>query len=660
MGKKQNIILENILVEDYAAEGKSIARVDGKVVFIEKAVPGDVVDIKLIKNKKEWAEGYPVQFHSFSADRVIPFCSHFGVCGGCQWQMLPYEKQLFFKQRQVEEALKRIGKIPLPEISMILGGDDTRFYRNKLEYTFSTKEYTEIPPNPSPILPGPSPALPKGKNHLRTDPKVSTINSNKNILHNRSKVFRYQTANPSVYGLMKEYTIIQKQNQTQAEGVLWQLLKGKKLAGYKFRRQHIILHFIADFVCLQKKLIIELDGNIHDLPENKINDEQRTAILDAKGYHIIRFSNNEVLGNIDSVLIRITEALNHLPDADSSTEDEEVLAFGEDLGEASLRYGASGFHAKGFFDKIVEIEKCWLQEEPTNAIRNTIAEFARSNNYSFYDFKTHQGFLRNVQTRICTTGEVMVNVVFGPGTNEDDQEEKRNRLFEHLLEKVPGITTLLYTINTKFNDSLHDLHPVNYHGKGYIIEKIPSGTGGEDFQFKIGPKSFFQTNTKQAAKLYAIARDYAELKGDETIYDLYCGTGSIGIFLSNKAKKIIGVEMMEAAIEDARENAALNNISHVEFFSGDVIKICNDDFFSVHGKPGVIITDPPRAGMHEKLINKILDIAAPIVVYVSCNPATQARDLALLDEKYRVTKVQPVDMFPHTHHIENVVQLKLK
>ena len=668
MGKKQNIILENILVEDYAAEGKSIARVDGKVVFIEKAVPGDVVDIKLIKNKKEWAEGYPVQFHSFSADRVIPFCSHFGVCGGCQWQMLPYEKQLFFKQRQVEEALKRIGKIPLPEISMILGGDDTRFYRNKLEYTFSTKEYTEYPPSPSPtpVRTGTG-GLPEGKGKA---PSNSPTGGEQHTAPHDEDEF-YYSADPMLYKSLKEFVSQNRKNPTNTESFLWEQLRGKKLGKYKFRRQHIVGGYIADFVCLAKKLIIEVDGLAHQLPENLNSDEERTFWLEAKGYKVLRFNNDIVLNNPEKVLSVIQQTLEKLPYAEQKNYSPNAspvggglvgASFGEDLGEASLptRYGASGFHAKGFFDKVVEIEKCWLQEEPTNAIRNTIAEFARSNNYSFYDFKTHQGFLRNVQTRICTTGEVMVNVVFGPGTNEDDQEEKRNRLFEHLLEKVPGITTLLYTINTKFNDSLHDLHPVNYHGKGYIIEKIPSGTGGEDFQFKIGPKSFFQTNTKQAAKLYAIARDYAELKGDETIYDLYCGTGSIGIFLSNKAKKIIGVEMMEAAIEDARENAALNNISHVEFFSGDVIKICNDDFFSVHGKPGVIITDPPRAGMHEKLINKILDIAAPIVVYVSCNPATQARDLALLDEKYRVTKVQPVDMFPHTHHIENVVQLKLK
>lgn len=454
-------------MEDYAAEGKSIARVDGKVVFIERVVPGDVVDVRLFKSKKDWAEGYPLQFHSYSKERTEPFCSHFGVCGGCQWQMLPYDKQLFYKRQQVEDNLKRIGKVALPEIPSVLGADESKWYRNKLEYTFSSKRF---------------------------------------------------------------------------------------------------------------------------FPEEEfVKDE----------------TNKEL--------------------------------------------NASGFHAKGLFDKVVEIENCWLQAEPSNAIRKALTGFARKNNYSFYDYKLHTGFMRSVLLRICTTGEVMVNVVIG-----EDDKEKRETLMDHLMKEVPGISTLLYTINTKWNDSLYDLDPVVVNGKGYVMEKL------EGFQFKIGPKSFFQTNTKQAERLYSIARDYAELTGKETVYDLYCGTGSIGIFVSKMAKKIIGVEMIAEAIADAKENAALNNIHHAEFFAGDVIKICEDAFFAAHGKPDVIITDPPRAGMHEKLVKKILEIAAPTVVYVSCNPATQARDLRLLDEKYKVTKVQPVDMFPHTHHIENVVQLKLK
>jgi 23S rRNA (uracil1939-C5)-methyltransferase len=465
--KNKNIVLEKVLVEDYAAEGKSIARIDGKVIFIERVVPGDLVDIRLVKSKKDWAEAYPLRFHSLSAERIEPFCSHFGICGGCQWQMLPYDKQLFYKRQQVEDNLKRIGKVELPEVPPVLGSDETKWYRNKLEYTFSSIRF---------------------------------------IPHDQ-------------------------------------------------------------FVKEEKRL--EING--------------------------------------------------------------------------------SGFHARGMFDKVVEIENCWLQAEPTNAIRKALTDFARENDYSFYDFKVHTGFMRSVLLRICTTGEVMVNVVLG-----EDDETKRNLLLNHLLKEVPVITSLLYTINTKWNDSLHDLTPVVVTGKGYVTEQL------EDLFFKIGPKSFFQTNTKQAEKLYSVARDFAELTGKETVYDLYCGTGSIGIFISKMARKIIGVEMIDEAIADAKENAALNNIQHAEFFAGDVTKICDETFFATHGKPDVIITDPPRAGMHEKLVKKILEIGAPTVVYVSCNPATQARDLRLLDEKYKVTKVQPVDMFPHTHHIENVVQLKLK
>jgi 23S rRNA (uracil1939-C5)-methyltransferase len=290
-----------------------------------------------------------------------------------------------------------------------------------------------------------------------------------------------------------------------------------------------------------------------------------------------------------------------------------------------------------------------LQPEPTNELRNSIRDFAYQNDLSFYDIREHKGLLRTMQVRICSTGEVMVNVVFG-----EDDLEKREQVLKFIQQQFLYITTLLYTINLKKNDSLFDLEPIAYNGKGYVVEKL------EDFSFKIGPKSFFQTNTAQGERLYKITRDFAELDGSQIVYDLYCGTGSIGIFCSKGAKKIIGVEMVEAAINDAKENAALNGIDHAQFFTGDVIDVCNDEFFSVHGRPHVIITDPPRAGMHEKLVRKILDMEAPTVVYVSCNPATQARDLFLLDEKYTVTKVQPVDMFPHTHHIENVVQLKLK
>jgi 23S rRNA (uracil1939-C5)-methyltransferase len=469
--QRKTVVLEKVWVQDYAAEGKSLARVDGKVIFIEGAVPGDVVDVQLSKNKSDWAEGHTIHIHSLSADRVEPFCAHFGVCGGCQWQMLPYEKQLFYKQKQVNDNLARIAKIPLPEMLPIIGADKTRQYRNKLEYTFAT---------------------------------------------------------------------------------------GKFIPTAEFRR------------------------------------------MKAEGV---------------------------------SFEDQS---------------GAAGFHVRGFFDKVVEIDTCHLQEEPTNLIRKAVAKFGIDNQLPFYNIKQHHGWLRNMFVRNTTTGELMINIMLGY-----EDEAPRKQLLDGLLEQFPQITTLLYTINTKRNDSLYDLEPQVYYGKGYIEEKL------EDFRFMISPKSFFQTNTLQAEKLYRVTRNFAELNGSQTVYDLYCGTGSIGIFVSKLAKKLIGVEVVADAITDAKKNAALNNIAHASFFTGDVVDICNEAFFAQHGRPDVLITDPPRAGMHEKLVKKLLDIAAPTLVYVSCNPATQARDLALLAEKYTVEKIQPVDMFPHTLHIENVVQLKL-
>ncbi|MGK2861238.1 MAG: 23S rRNA (uracil(1939)-C(5))-methyltransferase RlmD [Chitinophagaceae bacterium] len=500
--KKVRIILEKIQVEDYAAEGKSLAKLDGKVIFIEGAIPGDVVDIQLNKNKKDWAEGHTIYFHSYSPERLEPFCSHFGVCGGCQWQMLPYEKQLLYKQRQVKDNLERIGKIKLPEIMPILGAEETKFYRNKIEYTFGTKEYTREKPIRTPT--------------------------------------RHIDSMPGNQGLVQD----------------------------------------------------------NNKPANKFPDHSTTLTSEFKGL---------------------------------------------------------GFHARGFFDKIVDIQTCYLQAEPSNEIRLEIKRFAIEKEFSFYDIRNHTGLLRTMQIRLCRTGEIMVNIVFG----ENDKPRQRD-LLEHILQKFPAITTLLCTLNMKMNDSLHDLDPVVYSGKGYVIENMSVGQGGEDFKFKIGPKSFFQTNTRQGEQLYRVTKDFAELTGNETVYDLYCGTGSIGIFVSKQAKKVIGVELVGAAIEDARENATLNNLNNASFFAGDVTAVCNDSFFEMHGRPDVIITDPPRAGMSEKLVRKIIEMAAPVVVYVSCNPATQARDLHLLHEKYEITKIQPVDMFPHTLHIENVVQLKLK
>ncbi|MEI7960507.1 MAG: 23S rRNA (uracil(1939)-C(5))-methyltransferase RlmD [Chitinophagaceae bacterium] len=463
-------ILEKVTIEDYAAEGKSLARVNGKVIFVEAAVPGDVVDIQLQKNKADWGEGFVKKFHSYSALRVTPFCSHFGVCGGCQWQMLPYEQQLVYKHQQVVDNLTRIAKIPLPVIPPILGAPETQGYRNKVEYTFATEKF--IP---------------------------------------------------------------------------FEDFKAMKAAG---------------------------------------------------------------------------------------TEPVKTP-------------GAGGFHARGFFEKVVEIDTCYLQSEPTNLMRKAVVNFALENNMPFYNIKQHQGWLRNMFVRNTTQGEWMVNLILGY-----EAPAEREALLKLLLEQFPQITTLLYTINTKRNDSMQDLVPQVFHGTGYITEKL------EDFSFKISPKSFFQTNSKQAERLYQVTRNFAELTGKEIVYDLYCGTGSIGIFCSQNAKKIIGVEFVAEAIEDAKENAQLNQLNDTAFFAGDVIDICNDAFFETHGKPDVIITDPPRAGMHEKLVKKLLDMEAPLIVYVSCNPATQARDLSLLSEKYTVTKIQPVDMFPHTLHIENVVQLK--
>ncbi len=485
--QKKKIILENILVTNYAAEGKALAKQDGKVIFISGAVPGDVADVFITKDKKDWAEGRVQQIKEYSRERVAPFCKHFGICGGCKWQMLPYAKQLQYKQQEAEQNLKRIGKVTLPQILPIIGADDDKYYRNKLEFTFSNKEYYPAPPPP------------KG-----------AISEELDSLKDLSKI-----------GVFK---------------------------------------------------IPPLGGG-----------------------------------------------------------------------------GALGFHVPRLFDKIINIDECYLMDDVNNIIRNTVRDFALQNSYSFYDARQHTGWLRNIIIRYCRTGELMVNIVFN-----NDNETERTKLLQHLLQQVPSITTLLFTINPKWNDTIYDLTPQVYFGKGFVIEKLG------DFVFKISPKSFFQTNTKQAEKLYTVTRDFAGLTGNEVVYDLYCGTGSIGIFLSKNAKKIIGVEVIEDAVKDAKENAALNNITHAEFFTGDVIKICNDDFFAAHDKPDVIITDPPRAGMHDKLVTKLLEIAAPKIVYVSCNTATQARDIALLSEKYTVEKIQPVDMFPHTHHIECVVLLTIK
>jgi len=465
--KNKKLILENVYVAGYAAEGNALARIEGKVIFIEGAVPGDIVDVLITKNKKDWAEGKAIKIKEFSPERVTPFCIHFGICGGCKWQMLPYNKQLEYKEQEVSDVFQRIGKLKDANVLPILGSQKIIHYRNKLEFTFSNKKY---------------------------------------------------------------------------------------------------------------------------LTENELKE----------------------------------------------------------LGEDKWPGGAVGYHVPKLYDKVIDIEECWLMDDVNNVIRNSLRGFTEKNNYSYYDIKEHKGFLRNIIIRNCTTGELMINIVFG----YDDKEQREN-ICTYLVGIVPQITTLLYTINPKWNDSLNDLEPKVFYGKGYAIEKL-----GE-FNFKISAKSFFQTNTQQAEALYNVVKDFAELTGNEIVYDLYCGTGSIGIFLSKNSKKIIGVDVIEEAINDAKENAQINNLNHTSFYAGDVIEICNDDFFELHGKPDIVIVDPPRAGLHNKLVNKLLEIASPKIVYVSCNVATQARDLQLLSEKYIVEKLQPVDMFPHTHHIECVALLKL-
>jgi 23S rRNA (uracil1939-C5)-methyltransferase len=464
--KSKNKELLNVVVENYAAEGKCIARVDNKVIFIEGVVPGDVVDIYLKKNKKDWADAGVKNMVQKSKNRVDAFCGHFTICGGCKWQMLPYPLQLQYKQQQVQDVLQRIGKVQDAIYLPIKGSAMESHYRNKLEFTFSNKKYL-----------------------------------------------------------------------TAAE-------------------------------------------------------------------------------------------LNTTASADSNVV---------------------GFHAPRLFDKVIDIAECHLMQEPQNKIRNGIREFALANQFTFYDIKNNHGLLRNMMIRTANTGQTLVNMMFG-----ENNEDAIAKTMDYLEKSFPEITSLHYTINTKGNDTIYDLEVCNVKGPGFIIEKL------EDFQFKISPKSFFQTNTAQAEMLYQITREFAAFTGSDVLYDLYCGTGSIGIFCSQHVGKIIGVESVAEAIADAKENAKLNNLQNTHFFAGDVIKVCNSEFFETHGKPDVVITDPPRAGMHQTLVDKLLEIEAPKIVYVSCNPATQARDIALLSLKYNVVKVQAVDMFPHTHHVESVALLMLK
>ena len=467
MGRNRNRkpLLENIEIVKLAAEGKAIAKVDDKVVFVTNVIPGDVVDVQVTKKRKSYMEGHPVVFHKYSDLRVDAFCEHFGVCGGCKWQNLPYEEQLKFKQQEVLDNLSRIGKIDLPEANPILPSAKTEFYRNKLEFTFSNKRY---------------------------------------------------------------------------------------------------------------------------LTFDEINSEDE----------------------ID-------------------------------------RTPALGFHVPRLFDKIVDINKCHLQAEPSNAIRLAVKEYAFANDLSFFDIRKQEGFLRTLIIRTSTTGDVMLIVVF---YHED--EEKREGLMAHIAEKFPEITSLMYVINEKGNDTIGDQDVIVYKGADHIFEQM------EDLKFKIGPKSFYQTNSEQAYELYSKTREFANIQKDEVVYDLYTGTGTIANFVARQAKKVIGIEYVPEAIEDAILNSEINGIDNTAFFAGDMKNVLNAEFIAEHGHPDMMIVDPPRAGMHADVVETILQAAPNRIVYVSCNSATQARDLEMMDHAYKVTKVQAVDMFPHTHHVENIVLME--
>ena len=465
--KRQEIILENVEIESVAAEGKAMAHVDGAVVFVQFAVPGDIVDIKVCKKKKNYMEGFILKMVQPSPQRLEPFCKHFGICGGCKWQPLPYEMQLAAKQQQVYDQLVRIGHLEIPEISPIVPSDKTTYYRNKLEFTFSNKRW---------------------------------------------------------------------------------FLEGE--------------------------------------------------------------------------------------DPDSIPENER---------------GGLGFHVGRFFDKVLDIEHCYLQAEPSNEIRLFIKKYCLEHNLSFFNIREHEGFMRNIFIRTTDKGEVMLIVCF---YHED--VEAREALLDAIAAQFPQIVSLYYVINGKPNDSIADQTCILYKGQEAIYEYM------ENLKFKIGPKSFYQTNADQAYKLYSVARDYAALTGNETVYDLYTGTGTIAQFVSSKASKVIGIEYVPEAIEDAKVNAKANGITNCDFYAGDMKDILTDDFVAEHGHPDVIILDPPRAGIHPDVAKVILNAAPDRMVYVSCNPASQARDLQILCQDYVITAIRPVDMFPQTHHVENVVALRRK
>jgi 23S rRNA (uracil1939-C5)-methyltransferase len=462
--KNYGQIIPNLEIIDMASDGKCVAKNEGKVIFVSDVAPGDIADVKIIGHDKKFLLAVPVHFHQYSEKRTDAFCSHFGTCGGCKWQHIGYETQLFYKQKQVVDALERIGKIELPQIKPILPSSKTQYYRNKLEYTFSNKRWLE---------------------------------------------------------------------------------------------------------------------------KSEIGEVTNTNAL--------------------------------------------------------------GFHIPGRFDKILDITHCYHQAEPSNDIRNGLKSFADENKLTFFDLKAQQGLLRNLIIRLSSIGELMVIVQFFYNDNEAIQ-----LVMNYLKEKFPQITSLLYIVNSKGNETIFDQEIITFYGKDHIMEEM------EGLKFRIGPKSFYQTNSNQAYELYKIAREFAQIKSTDVVYDLYTGTGTIANFVAKNAQKVVGVEYVPQAIEDAIINSKLNGITNTTFYAGDMAKILDDTFIAKNGKPDVIITDPPRAGMAENVCKMLLKMASPTIVYVSCNPATQARDLAILDEKYKVTHIQPVDMFPHTHHVENVVKLELK
>lgn len=467
---KQEIIVPDVEVADAGAEGKAIVRIDGMVVFVPFVVPGDVIDLKIIKKKKNYAEGRALAIKRPSPLRVEARCPHFGVCGGCKWQTLDYAAQLRCKEQQVRDNLERLGHIDTSQMRPICGSDNIFYYRNKLEFTFSSKRW---------------------------------------------------------------------------------------------------------------------------LSEGELRDENDP--------------------------------------------------------------GAVGFHVPTVFDKVLPIENCVLQRDPSNQIRNALRDYALSHRLPFYDIRNHTGYFRNLVIRNTSTGQLMVIVIVA-----ERNDELLNPMMEFLRLTFPEITSLLYIVNEKMNDSYTDLEVSTYSGQDFIIEQMPRYGGGNPLQFRINPKSFYQTNSEQAYKLYSFVAEFAQLKGTENVYDLYTGTGTIAQFLAGMCSHVTGVEYVEEAIVDARLNARLNGFDNCTFYAGDMAKVLTDDFVAANGRPDVVVTDPPRAGMHEKVVEQLLAIEAPRIVYVSCNPATQARDLQLLSAKYDIGRIQPVDMFPHTQHVENVVELILK